>query len=374
MPSIMSFFPRAAGEDIDTSVQKWNYACQSLCIIAMTMFFGLRVYTRLFILNGFGKEDWVCMAAWFLGVCYSIIAIVMGHYGGGLHFADVPKENFIPFEKTVYVTMVMYGPTAYITKFCLLWIMTRVFNPFRRAVIFIYVFMGVMLAYYIPAVIVKIRLCNPVARFWDRTIPGTCMDETAIIMADAVVSVTSDLIVLLLPLPLTLSLQMPNKKKMRVIGILGAGGLAVASSIIRLILIVVTATSKDITLAFMRVNMLGNAEVSIGVICTCLPALSALLMKIYHEHSSNKATTHPSDYRLDTIQNQSRTERSRKQMSVREMDSDEDMLVYNAQGNPRIETTIHGDTERQDVRGSPFGGIGITRTVDVDVSTSLEKH
>ena len=83
------------------------------------------------------------------------------------------------------------------------------------------------------------------------------MDQNAIIMADAIISVSSDLIVLLLPLPLTLSLQMPNKKKMRVIAILGAGGLAVASSIIRLVMTVVNATSKDTTLAFMRVNMLG---------------------------------------------------------------------------------------------------------------------
>lgn len=153
--------------------------------------------------------------------------------------------------------MVMYGPTAYITKFCLLWIMTRVFSPFRKAVIFIYVFMGVMLAYYIPAVIVKIRLCNPISKFWNDDIEGSCMDQNAIIMADAIISVSSDLIVLLLPLPLTLSLQMPNKKKMRVIAILGAGGLAVASSIIRLVMTVVNATSKDTTLAFMRVNMLG---------------------------------------------------------------------------------------------------------------------
>lgn len=49
---------REAGDgSIDRSVQTWNYACQSLCIIGMTLFFGLRVYTRCFILSGFGKED-----------------------------------------------------------------------------------------------------------------------------------------------------------------------------------------------------------------------------------------------------------------------------------------------------------------------------
>lgn len=54
----MSLFERGSGDaSIDRSVQQWNYACQSLCIIGMTAFFGLRIYTRLFILSGFGKED-----------------------------------------------------------------------------------------------------------------------------------------------------------------------------------------------------------------------------------------------------------------------------------------------------------------------------
>lgn len=44
-------------DSIDDTVQKWNKATQSLCIIFTTIFFILRVYTRTFILNGFTKED-----------------------------------------------------------------------------------------------------------------------------------------------------------------------------------------------------------------------------------------------------------------------------------------------------------------------------
>lgn len=151
----------------------------------------------------------------------------------------------------------MYGPTAYLTKVCLLGIMARVFSPFRKAVIFIYVFMGIMLAYYIPSVIVKARICYPVSSFWDPNVKGTCLDQTAIITADAVISTVSDLIILIVPLPLTMSLQMAKKKKMRVVALMGAGGLAVLASVIRLILIILTSESKDTTMAFMRINMLG---------------------------------------------------------------------------------------------------------------------
>jgi hypothetical protein len=49
---------RSPGDvDIDRSIQTWNFVCQSLCIIGMAVFFGLRLYTRISILSGFGKED-----------------------------------------------------------------------------------------------------------------------------------------------------------------------------------------------------------------------------------------------------------------------------------------------------------------------------
>lgn len=41
----------------DTSLHQWNIATQTLCIVFMTLFFGLRVYSRKFVLSGFGPED-----------------------------------------------------------------------------------------------------------------------------------------------------------------------------------------------------------------------------------------------------------------------------------------------------------------------------
>lgn len=336
---------------IDRSVQTWNYVCQSLCIFGMSVFFGIRLYTRLFIVRGFGKEDWACSIAWFLGVCYSVIAIIMGYFGGGLHYFDVPVEDHVPFEKTVYVTMVMYGPTAYVTKVCLLWVLTRVFSPVRDVVIFIYIFIGIMLAYYIPVLIVKIRICSPIARFWNANIDGTCLDQKSIILADAVVSVASDFVILILPLILTMHLQMSTKKKIRVAAVLGAGGLAVLASIIRLVLIIVTGQSKDITLAFMRINMLGNAEVSIGVICTCLPALLTFVRHIDHEYQSSRAT---------------RTSERRMKVETRNAEPAEDTWMYNTHGNSTIRTTIQGDTNAPEVSGGlPPDSACITRTVDI---------
>ncbi|KAL2010670.1 hypothetical protein VTN00DRAFT_6477 [Thermoascus crustaceus] len=364
-----------ASDGPDRTVHIWNIITQTLCLVFMTIFFILRVYARVNILNGFVGEDWTCLGAWILGMCYSIIALIMGHFGGGMHIQDVPDENLIPYSKTVYVTMVMYGPTAFLTKVSILWIMVRVFNPYRKTVYFIYFLLGVMLAYYIPAVIVKIRICAPIARFWmGDEVGGSCLNERAIILADAVISMISDLTILILPLPLTMSLQMSTKKKLRVMGVLGAGGLACASSIIRLVFIVQYGNSPDSTYEFMRINMFGNAEISIGVICACLPALSALITTYVREYSSGKGT-HTSGHELSKLKNQTRSEKmgSKNRMSLLEAGSDQDILMAHAQGEPKIETSIHGDVERMphQRRGS-FDGTGIMKTIDVTTSVSMK--
>jgi hypothetical protein len=114
-----------------------------------------------------------------------------------------------------------------------------------------------MLAYYLPVVIIKSMICRPVRLFWDHGVPGKCFNQRALILADSVISVLSDLIIFAVPLPLASDLNMPFKKKLRVAAIFSAGGLACVTSIIRLVDIVHNGMSPNQTLVFMRVNLWG---------------------------------------------------------------------------------------------------------------------
>lgn len=44
-------------QNVNQSVHIINYVTQSLCIVFMSVFFFLRVYARLKVLNGFAIED-----------------------------------------------------------------------------------------------------------------------------------------------------------------------------------------------------------------------------------------------------------------------------------------------------------------------------
>jgi hypothetical protein len=202
---------------------------------------------------------------------------------------------------------------ALFVKIALLSILTRIFAPYRAKVMFIYILLGCLAVYYSIALIIKIRMCDPIPTYWTG-VGGRCLDQNAALIADSVISVVSDLIILVLPLPLTWSLQMSRNRKLRVMGLLGAGGLATGFSLYRLVL-VLTGNPADMSIFFVIVILSGyafvlslylslslilttgrNAEGGVGLICACLPILNVLLayhkknyssQKYYNQHSTN---------------------------------------------------------------------------------------
>lgn len=146
---------------------------------------------------------------------------------------------------------------ALFTKIALLSILIRIFKPYKGKILFIYILLGALTVYYIIAEGIKLGMCQPVSAFWTQDPNAFCLDQQAALVADSVISVVTDLIILILPLPLTWSLQMPLSKKLRVIGMLSAGGLATAFSIYRLVLVITQGASNDMSIVFICVVMSG---------------------------------------------------------------------------------------------------------------------
>ncbi|KXG50857.1 uncharacterized protein PGRI_064290 [Penicillium griseofulvum] len=274
-----------------------NLVTQYICIPIVTIFVALRFYTRYRFKQSLGVEDLACTISWLLFMGYCGISIVIGEHGGGYYFDELSPKEQTAFKKFCYIATILYCPMALFVKIALLSILTRIFSPYRGKVWFIYIFLGCLCCYYIVALIVKIRMCDPIPRYWlGDKVEGTCLDQTAALIADSVISVVSDLIILILPLPLTWSLQMSRNRKLRVMGILGAGGLATAFSLYRLV--IVLKGPKDQSIMFVTVILSGNAEGGVGLICACLPVLNVMLVYYKKNYASQKyyqngGSTHP---------------------------------------------------------------------------------
>jgi uncharacterized membrane protein YuzA (DUF378 family) len=188
-------------------------------------------------------------------------------YGGGYHAWDLRNSETIGFFKVVYGGSMLYNLNAYSVKLTLLLLTVRVFGSYKRTSLIAYVLVVLFGLYYIPIVFIKSQACRPVAGFWDPDVPATCLDRDLMFAADTVISAVSDVSILLLPIPATLYLRLSWQKKMKVIVMLGAGGLATVASIARMVLVLQLRDSVDATVDIIRFNLLGYVLLPCSMHC-----------------------------------------------------------------------------------------------------------
>ena len=67
--------------------------------------------------------------------------------------------------------------------------------------------------------------CMPIARFWNRTVPGHCMNLLAFWYFCAGVTIMTDIFVVAIPLSVLKSLQLPRRQKVGLLMVFALGGL-----------------------------------------------------------------------------------------------------------------------------------------------------
>ncbi|KAK1969643.1 hypothetical protein LY78DRAFT_744938 [Colletotrichum sublineola] len=155
----------------------------------------------------------------------------------------------------------------------------RIFRLHRKTVIGTYAFIIFLTLYTIPVFFIKMVICRPIAGFWDPTIKATCFVQRNIYVADTTISAATDMAVLCIPVPIVATLRMSWHKRLKIIAMLCSGGIATAASLVRLVVVINLEESDDATVSLVRVTLLATAELTIGLMCACLPAINILFFR-----------------------------------------------------------------------------------------------
>jgi hypothetical protein len=139
---------------------------------------------------------------------------------------------------------------AYAIKVTLLLLIARIFSVRESISKAIRIFIVALLVAYIPNQIAKTIICTPIKAYWDHSVEGRCLEQRKIFIADTVLAIITDAIILILPVPLTWSLRSPMREKIKIIVLLGAGGVATGVSTFRLYKVITFIHSTDVTLDF----------------------------------------------------------------------------------------------------------------------------
>jgi hypothetical protein len=156
----------------------------------------------------------------------------------------------------LYVVSIVYEPAAFFTKITLLLLLARVYAVKTNAARGIYAFIFLLFLGYVPNFGVKVGVCSPPSAFWDPDVAGSCRNLRKLYIADTAFAIVTDAFISLAPVPLALGMQISWKKKAKIIILLGAGGVATATTIYRLVKLISYLSSKDVAADFALLDIL----------------------------------------------------------------------------------------------------------------------
>ena len=143
-------------------------------------------------------------------------------HGMGKHAWAAPQGTAY-FFKVLYFQELMYNVGVTTLKLSILLFYRRIF-PSQKFKYVLYGVAFVFLSWAIVTNFLSIFQCTPIAKSWNQSLPGKCVNILALFMSQCAQNTSTDLIVLLLPLPLVWNLHVPKSQKYALVGIFSLGG------------------------------------------------------------------------------------------------------------------------------------------------------
>lgn len=110
-------------------------------------------------------------------------------------------------------------------KLVMLCFYCRVFRTDKGFYIRSLCFMGFIVTASIGFIAANIWSCTPINRAWNRTIPGTCINNEAYWVSHAIFHILTDVIIFFMPVLPVIKLKMDARKKIAVSGAFALGSM-----------------------------------------------------------------------------------------------------------------------------------------------------
>lgn len=232
-----------------------------------------------------GPDDWCIVAAACCSIIYVALTITQSRYGLGLPLLDRPKANLNTYAAVNFAGRPFYMLGILMFKIALCLGYLRILSPGQRT--YRFVVWGVLsftVAAHLAFTLVLLFNCKPVKKSWRPLTVGTCLPNAPVNFSLSGFTITSDVIIFLLPIPFMYQLQMPNRKKFAVMGVFMLGLFTTICSGLRMTQTRVVAFGNGNSTMLV---LWGNVEMNVGIILTCVPVL-APLFAFFSQRSSTK--------------------------------------------------------------------------------------
>lgn len=197
-------------------------------------------------------------------------------------------DELRPLLKSIYAVEQLVVIAYALTRFSILALYLRIFSDkgVRTAC---WVVGALILAQWIAFAFAFLFQCTPVEYFWNRGIPGTCVDLDKFYRSVTIPNIIMDVVIVVLPIPTVWQLKATHLRKWGLTVVFCIGTMALVASCIRLF-VFETHTSTIIVPQYTSVLISWLIiEPGIYLIAACLPAMHHLFAVMVPQSVQEKA-------------------------------------------------------------------------------------
>ncbi|OTB09203.1 hypothetical protein M426DRAFT_316491 [Hypoxylon sp. CI-4A] len=241
-------------------------------------FVAARFYCRTYIVRrSWAIDDYVVLGTMISIIIHAVLMANATYHGMGLHIWQFTKELNSEYYLWIGISSEFYVLSLAGFKSALILLYLQIFGVNNKFRIACYITMFYTLGYLTCNALTEFLGCHPIARKWDMSIPGHCINSVAANIAYGAGHMTSDLIIAILPLTMVWRLQFPTtRQKIGLSLALSSGFVAWAVACVRWAISTYNMLSYDrpwwagISFTF------SILEVNTGLICACAATFSPL--------------------------------------------------------------------------------------------------
>ncbi|KAK7987357.1 hypothetical protein PG989_007672 [Apiospora arundinis] len=256
------------------------YITSAAFLVVCPLLVATRFWSR--IRNGgyAGADDYTILAALMCSMASGGLMIAACTYGYGYHIRELPEEDKMQSLKYFWLTQITYKACINLSKASILLLYLRIFGNVRWFRWLCIVLTTIVALYCVASVTVTIFQCTPVARVYNKAVPGRCIDNARFWYANAGFSITTDVVILCIPLPMVYVLQLPRVQKAALMVVFTLGIFVVTTSCLRITTINQQATTYDQTYDIAS-TFWTIIEMNVAIICACLPQIRPVIVMLF---------------------------------------------------------------------------------------------
>lgn len=247
-------------------------------VVTAAVFVILRLVARKTRGMGLLWDDWLEVVAMVLTLCVLVTALLLTHYGNGVHITYLSNEDIANFCKVMMAFECTYVTTIFAIKSSLLLMYNRMF-PVRSIRIASIVLWTCTAILTIVVVFFVIFQCTPVAKTWSQLMPGQCVNRRALIIYSALLNIITDFAILGLPVGSVWNLEIRRNHKYILTCVFLSGCLFIVGGVYRFT-VLFQYDAKDFTYTTLNIVIWTIIECSSGIITACIPTIVPLIQPI----------------------------------------------------------------------------------------------